>query len=314
MRRLLMVGFVPCGLFVTCLGALVRAGSFAGRSDWARVIPGNPSGQAGILVALTVCTSLLALLLQPFQVRAVRVLEGYWDRWPATAGLAGVLIEVQRRRWEALRERAEGAVRGDTARRRRADAGRRLKARPDVGVLLPTSLGNALRAGELSAGERYGLSTLASWPRVYMQVSDRMSDTLSAARDALDTSVNLCWSFLAVAVVSGVAVYDEVNLWWLWGGALLLAAVAYKGAVIVAQAYSGLMHVVYDLHRFELLDALHYPLPLDDQAEQEIFGAVSDRFTGQAVGRVSYDHGGGRSHSDDADHRTHSEHVDGEAG
>jgi hypothetical protein len=311
LRRLLTVGFAPCGLFVTVLWGLVRAGSFTGRGSWERVIPDSPGAVAGLLLVLTGGASLLALLLQPFQVRAVRVLEGYWDRWPATAGLAGVLVEVQRRRWEALRTRAEGAVREEAARRVRADAGRRLGARPAAEDLLPTALGNALRAGELSAGERYGLSTLGSWPRIYMQVSDRMSDVLRSTRDGLDTAVNLCWSFLAVAVISGVAGYDEAGPRWLCGGALLLAVVAYKGAVTVAQAYAGLMHVTYDLHRFELLDALHYPLPTDEEAEQEIFAEVSARFAGQGGGRMPYEHGRGRSHPDDADHRTHGEHVDG---
>ncbi|MGI5137531.1 hypothetical protein [Streptomyces sp. CA-106110] len=275
MRRLLTVGLAPCGLFVTCVWGLVRAGSFTGPSDWRRVLPVTAGGLTATVLALIACAALLALLLQPFQVRAVRVLEGYWDRWPATAGLAGVLIEVQRRRWEALRERAEGAARDEAARRVRAAAGRRLGAHPAADVLLPTSLGNALRAGELSAGERYGLSTLASRPRIYMQVSNRMVDALRSTRDALDAAVNLCWSFLAVAVMSGVALYDEEDRWWLCGGSVLLAVVAYRGAVVAAQAYAGLMHVVYDLHRFELLEALHHPLPADQESEQEIFAEIS---------------------------------------
>lgn len=311
MRRLLVVGFVPCGLFVFCLWALVRAGSFTGpRSDWGKVIPADPA----TLLTLTACAGLLALLLQPFQVRAVRVLEGYWDRWPVTARLADVLVEVQRRRWEVLRERAQRRAPSQAARRMRADAGRRLGARPSVDALLPTSLGNALRAGELSAGERYGLATLASWPRIYPQVSDRMSEALRSTRNALDTAVNLCWSFLAVTALSGVALYDEAGLWWLCGVALLLAAIAYKGAVIAAQAYSGLMHVVYDLHRFELLDALHYPLPPDGAAEEEIFAEVSDLFAGQGRPTVPYDHGGGRSHPDDVDGPAYPQHMDGERG
>ncbi|MET9408358.1 hypothetical protein ABZX90_21715 [Streptomyces sp. NPDC002935] len=236
MRRLLMVGLLPCGVFVTCLWGLVGAGSFTGRSDWGRVVPEDPGALAGTLLVLTVCTSLLAVLLQPFQVRAVRVLEGYWDRWPVTAGLAGVLVEVQRRRWEVLRERVQGAALDENARRVRADAARRLSAHPSGDALLPTALGNALRAGELRAGERYGLSTLASWPRIYMQVSDRMAEVLRSTREALDTAVNLSWSFLMVTAVSATALYDEAGLWWLCGGALLLALVAYKGAVIAAQA------------------------------------------------------------------------------
>lgn len=313
-RRLLVVHFVPCAIYLTSGWAVVRAGGFTGSSHWERVLPATPAATVGTVTALVICASILALLLQPFQVRAVRVLEGYWYRWPVTAGLAGVLVEVQRRRWEALREQAEAAATEPVAREVRADAGHRLGTRPPAGVLLPTALGNALRAGELSAGERYGLSTLASWPRIYMQISDRMSEALSSTRDALDTAVNLCWSFLAVAVTYGVALYGERYRWWLCGGALVLAALAYKGAVIAAQAYSGLMHVVYDLHRFDLLDALHHPLPQNAAAEKAIFAEVTARFVGRGRVRLDYRHPAGRSHPHDADRSAHAEHMDDEPG
>ncbi|MGX1242290.1 hypothetical protein RKD46_003394 [Streptomyces pseudovenezuelae] len=274
-RRVLSVHFAPCALFVAGVLALVRAGSFSGRSDWRSVPPEGPVAALGLAATVTVCAALLGLLLQPFQVRAVRVLEGYWDRWTATAGLAEILVQVQRRRWEALRRRADRTAEKDAEFRMRADARRRLAAQPPADVLLPTALGNALRRGELSAGERYGLATLASWPRIYFQVSDRMADVLRSTRDSLDRSVNLCWSFLALTATGAVALYDESADWWWCAAGLTLAFVAYKGAVTAAQAYSGLMHVVYDLHRFDLLEALHYPLPTRE-GEEDAFGDVSD--------------------------------------
>lgn len=296
MRRLLTVGFMPSALFVTCVWVLARAGSYDGRSDWGPALPSSPGDWTGTLFGISACGSLLALLLHPFQVRAVRVLEGYWDRWPATAGLAGVLAEMQRRRHLALRAKASRP--GPVA----ADARRRLAARPPAEALLPTALGNALRAGELSAGERYGLTTLSSWPRIYMQVSDRMAQALRSTRDALDTAVNLCWSLLASAVALGVGLSDEPGARWLCVPVLVLAAVAYKGAVIAAQAYSGLMHVVFDLHRFDLLDALHHRLPTEREEEQEVFEQVSQLFAGREVPDLPYEHGTRcASYADDAD-------------
>ncbi|MEV7343248.1 hypothetical protein [Streptomyces sp. NPDC093544] len=289
MRRVLSVHFAPCALFVVGVLALVRAGSFSGRSDWSAVSPQRPAAVLGVIATVVVCASLLGLLLQPFQVRAVRVLEGYWDRWFLTAGLAGLLARLQRRRWWALRRRAEQAGGGDNALRVRADARRRLAARPSAEVLLPTALGNALRAGELSAGERYGLSTLSSWPRIYLQVSDRMADVLRSTRDALDGAVNLCWSFLALTGAGAGALYDEPSDWWLCGAGLTLAAVAYKGAVTAAQVYSGLMHVAYDLHRFDLLDALHYPLPTRED-EEDVFAGISAFFAGAERPDIPYAH------------------------
>ncbi|EPD60846.1 hypothetical protein [Streptomyces sp. HGB0020] len=293
MRRVLSVHFAPCALFVAGVLALVRAGSFSGRSDWAAVWPRQPMTALGVLAAITASASVLGLLLQPFQVRAVRVLEGYWDRWPATAGLAGLLARMQRRRWQALRRRVDRAADTDTARRVQADARRRLAARPPAEALLPTALGNALRAGELSAGERYGLTTLASWPRIYPQVSGRLADALSSTRDALDTAVNLSWSFLALTASATAGLFDEPSQWWLCGTCLALAAVAYKGAVIAAQSYSGLMHIVYDLHRFDLVASLHHRLPGDRKEELELFARISDLVAGRVRADVRYDHPGG---------------------
>ena len=142
MRRVLAVHFVPCALFVGCLYGLVRAGSFSGRSDWSAVLPSSPAAAAGALLLVGACAAVLGMLLQPFQVRAVRVLEGYWDRWPVTAGFAGVLTEVQRRRGQALADRADiAADAGADARRVAADASRRLTTLPER-ALLPTALGN----------------------------------------------------------------------------------------------------------------------------------------------------------------------------
>ncbi|MFC8514074.1 hypothetical protein [Streptomyces sp. NPDC057257] len=243
-------------------------------------------------------------------MRAVRVLEGYWDRWPLTARLAEALIWLQRRRWHALRQRADRLAGGDTARRMRADARRRLAIRPPADVLLPTALGNALRAGELSAGERYGLTTLATWPRIYPQVSERMADALNSARGALDTAVNLCWSFLVLTGTAAVALHDEPTYWWLCGGGLLLAALAYKGAVTAAQSYSSLMHLAYDLHRFDLLEALHYPLPTREN-EEDLFAGVSAFFTGSGRPDLPYVHRGDRSYADENDRGPDSRSEDG---
>lgn len=274
-RRVLSVHFAPCALFVAGVLALVRAGSFSGRSDWQAVPPTGLVAALGLTATVVACAALLGLLLQPFQVRAVRVLEGYWDRWLVTAGVAEIFVKVQRRRWDALRRRAGKTSEKDAEFRMRADARRRLAGRPPADVLLPTALGNALRWGELSAGERYGLATLASWPRIYFQVSDRMAEVLSSTRDSLDRAVNLCWSFIALTGTGAVALYGESSMWWWCAAGLALAFVAYKGAVTAAQAYSGLMHIVYDLHRFDLLEAMHYPLP-ERENEEDTFAGVSD--------------------------------------
>lgn len=125
--------------------------------------------------ALVVLTGLaLALLLAPFQVGFVRILEGYWP----PHGPVGVLAESRRNhhrrrrrelkvlcieprpltRWEQryprlIEERQNLAV-------------RRLAELPaDDDRVLPTRLGNVLRRHEDLAGDRYGLAALDVIPR-----------------------------------------------------------------------------------------------------------------------------------------------------
>ncbi|MEU4092762.1 hypothetical protein [Streptomyces sp. NPDC026673] len=291
---MLAVHFAPSALFVAYAWALGRAGAFSGRARWHDALPGSLVSAVATLLAISACAALLGLLLHPFQVRAVRVLEGYWDRWGPTSRLAEVLAEHQRRRWAVLfdattREAKDAAdpsgkslreqIREQDAvsrlERDRHLAVRRLSALPPGNVLLPTALGNALRAGELRAGERYGLATLASWPRILPQVSGRLAAALSSARDSLDTAVNLCHAFLGCFLLGVVALYDEPGRWWLLAVFAVAAALAYKGAVTAAQAYTGLMYVVYDLHRFDLAKALGHKLP-DAEDEWGLFRRISD--------------------------------------
>lgn len=304
---MLAVHFAPSAVFVAYAWALGRAGAFSGRARWHDALPGSPVSAAATLLAISACAALLGLLLHPFQVRAVRVLEGYWDRWAPTSRLAEVLAEYQRRKWTTLREAGARSSSPDTATARKAlreqirdqdreqrqlrvrgHALRRLAALPPQDVLLPTALGNALRAGELSAGERYGLATLTSWPRILPQVSAPLGAALSSARDSLDSSVNLCHSFLCSVVVSTVALYDEPRQWWLILLLLALTALAYKGAVTAAQAYSGLMHVVYDLHRFDLAEALRRPVP-EHGDEWGAFQRITDLLARPPAGSGAYE-------------------------
>jgi hypothetical protein len=116
-----------------------------------------------------------------------------------------------------------------------------------------------------------------------------MAAVLRSTRDALDSAVNLCWSFLALTGAGAAALYDEPSHWWLCGAGLVLVAVTYKGAVTAAQAYAGLMHAAYDLHRFDLLEALHYPLPTRED-EEHVFAGISALFAGAERPDIPYAH------------------------
>lgn len=83
----------------------------------------------------------------------------------------------------------------------------------------------------------------------------------------MDVNVRFCVGLLLVAVVAlSMAV---VHSTWLLVPVLTAVSswVAYQAAVRAAIAYGHQLHVAFDLHRFDLLRGLYYPLLVDPTQE-----------------------------------------------
>jgi hypothetical protein len=299
--RLAMVGLLPNSVLAVFTWMLIRAHSFQGRSTWDLVLPREPRSDVLAVVlflaAIVVCT----VILQPLQVRLVRLLEGYWEGWALTARLAPLFAEYHRRKTELSRIRVSNwsleeadfaddpraGLRERAARNRRRAritaeverTERKLSRYPATpGHTLPTSLGNALRVAETTAGQRYGLDTLSSWSRLYPHLSDRLVEQHDSARDALDAAVNLSISFFLATVAATAALYDEPAAYWIPLGTGLLCCAAYVSSVAAAEILTTILHTAYDLHRFDMLKALHYELPDTHIEETETFSRISEFF------------------------------------
>jgi hypothetical protein len=153
-----------------------------------------------------------------------------------------------------------------------ADAESRLRRLfpSDPAWLLPTRLGNALRAAETRAGEPYGLDAVVAWPRLYPLLPDGVRALVDDQRDGLDLAARFCAVFAAAAAVSLVLL--AIHGWWLLvpAGCLVLAWLSYRGAVAAAVAYGEGIRAAIDLHRFDLLTALHLPLPATLEEERAV--------------------------------------------
>jgi hypothetical protein len=133
--------------------------------------------------------------------------------------------------------------------------------------VLPTRLGNLLRRAETSAGERYGLTTVVTYGRLYPHLSDRLDRQMAMQLDLLDTmsAFTLVFSGQALATTPLVARFDGWSL--LPAAFVVFALIAYRAACQTARHHAVTLATTYDLHRFDMLKALHLPLPGD--AEQE---------------------------------------------
>ena len=316
--RLVTTTLIPTAIPLVFLWTLLRAHSFEGATNWDDVLPASLTSDTLAIILAVVGVAILASILQPFQIRLVRLLEGYWEGWSVTARIAPLFIEFQRRRLSNLKARRAtlkelsqqptpttanlgeqlaalrlNARTQSELRRVRERINRFPGAPPSIdepAPLLPTALGNALRVGEITAGERYSLNTITSWPRLYPDLSKKFSDEHDAALDAVDTAANLTVSFALVTLLAVAGFCQEPAYYWIPVLTFALTCLSYTGSVAAALQYGSYLHVAYDLHRFDMLKGLHYPLPADSDAEREIFEKLSEFFRYSALTHERPDH------------------------
>ena len=138
---------------------------------------------------------------------------------------------------------------------------------PEQDQLLPTRLGNVLRAAEDQAGQRYNLDTVIVWPRLLPHITGPLAQRLTQTRSQLDAFVRLSVTLLAATVVATAMLLTDGPWLAIPVITVLLARISYKAAVYTAAKYGQGIHVAFDTHRFDMLRALHYPLPPTLQAE-----------------------------------------------
>lgn len=298
--RLVAVNLLPTAVLAAVLGLTVRADAFSARSrglTWADLVTGFRVDSGGVLL-LVVALFALAALLQPFEIAAVRLLEGYWGAGRLGSGASGLVAWPHRRRVRradqridderALRVRERKARRDGAGRPpldeqvrdlkraertgRRADRAHRTRPRypPNVAEVMPTMLGNVLRTAERRAGERYYLPTVPALPRLHAQLPDRLATSYNAAVDTLDAAATMAVATAVSAGVTIVAFRDDPALRWVPAVLAVLALLSYRGAVVAAATHGTFMDIAFDLHRFDLLKALHLDLPADTEEEKEL--------------------------------------------
>jgi len=128
--------------------------------------------------------------------------------------------------------------------------------------LLPTQLGNILRAAEEYPELRYGLEITTTWPRLWLVLPTEVQREISTIRHALDQAIQFfmcgilfaCWSYFTP---------------WAALFALLIAGLAYKRILDIAHIYGDLLRSAYDLHRIGLYKQLRLKPPLKSDNEFE---------------------------------------------
>ena len=157
-----------------------------------------------------------------------------------------------------------------------------------ISWVMPTELGNRLRAAETYSFLRYNLDAAVIWPRLQETLPDKYASRLGEAKMNMDLMLVLTTLALIFGVVWGgvfFAVPDAalaVHKWWAAPIVLLagigIARVAYLNAAQSALSYGELLKTSFDLYRWEVLKSLHLDLPLDLESEKKLWGEISGLF------------------------------------
>lgn len=256
------------------------------------------AAQVALLIGALLLVTTSAVVVERFVLPTLRLLEGYWPRWlgPIRAGL----VDRKRRqrtalhdRWSPLAVRVRSGRLSPDEKVEFTALDDRLRRLPAPDRVMPTRLGNILRAAEDQPEEKYGLNGVICWPRLWLLLPDGVKEELTRARTDLDTGVRV-W------LLSLLFVVWTVWAWWAAPAGLLAAAATYAWWILgAAEVYADLLESSYDMHRTALYEALHWPLPATPAAElqtgQQVtqylwYGSneASPTFTTQTAGTDSH--------------------------
>ncbi|OUC13653.1 MAG: hypothetical protein B0A82_16130 [Alkalinema sp. CACIAM 70d] len=257
--------------FIFWLGGFVAAMQRFGWTGWqqwfAQLV--EPL-QLAVLFASLLLVATSAFAIQRLDLVVLRWFEGYWPTWmnPIKQGLLNrQKARLQRldQRWQELaakRDQTGQLTVGETDEFVQIDWQlRQVPAQPDR--LMPTKLGNLLRSAESHPSDKYGLDAIICWPRLWLVLPDGVKKELQEARSDLNTAARVwLWGVL-------FAVWS-IWAWWVLPIALLVTLFAHHWMLNAAATYGDLLESAFDLHRFELYKALHWPLPTNPAEEQQL--------------------------------------------
>jgi hypothetical protein len=259
---------------------------------------------AGALVSVT----LVAYVCNNFTYVLVHFYEGYWPVWMKR--VQRWCVRRQARRWTQLHQKmnrlttqkynlevrhasslspeqlkAVGVVQGEYD---------RLYAESETffpqteSRLMPTRLGNVLRAAEDYSAHVYRLDAVLIWPRLVPHLPAAYQERLAqASTPMVATLFCATLSGLFALIGGGWLLFGGVHRPLLFvavvGGGLVFARVFYETAVQSAVEYGVLIRTAFDLYRHYLLKALDLPVPKSPLREHVLWPQLTNWWYSRAI-------------------------------
>lgn len=240
------------------LGAWVWQFGWKTLQDWLTQQP--ETLQVATIVGSLLIITASAFVIQKFDLPVLRFLEGYWPQWMHP--LRHQLVKHQYRwlkqtenRWQALKTKHDQQGLTNKESYELAWLEWKLSQVPSqVDQLMPTKLGNLLKAAESYALNRYGLDSVICWPQLWLVLPDSTKKELQEARAELNTAVRVWfWSLLFLVWT--------IWAWWVVSVSVLSSLFAYYWMLEATATYTDLLKASFDVHRPTLYKSLRWPLP-----------------------------------------------------
>jgi len=280
---------VPSGIVVALFSLFVYPPLIKGGTrgpTWSEpltsfVATGAVAATAVLAMSIVVLALVTSLASRPLY----RLLEGY--SLPESA--ARPMRRRQRLRYRQLQVQAGRSHRG--ALHRRGLAREELGNYPaGAARLLPTRLGNALKALETYGSDRYRLDSQSFWYEIYGSAPERNCRDADQARASVDFFVSLIGLMGLLSAVSGIAAATTGSgqCVVVAAGALATTRPAYSAALRNMTDWRYAVQALVNLSRPELAKGLGYRLP-DTLAEEQRFwsawtGLVGERHEAALAG------------------------------
>jgi hypothetical protein len=216
------------------------------------------------LLAITV----LASLIYSYQYSITRLFRGYWPRVRGVEWFRKRRIEIYRQRWIYLDSQASNTSSETEKIGILRDLQIYYPPENNLDNLMPTRLGNILRASEAYPYDRYGIDTVIIWDRLRPLLPKETLATLESTQISIDFMLLMAILATTFSLIWCPLVAFFTNRWLLFLFCSLgfpLACICYQNAMQRALVYSEQFKVIFDLHRHDLLKALN----LSSQTEQE---------------------------------------------
>ena len=253
----------------------------------------------GKCIIYLVVITIIAYGLQVMTRLTFLIYEGYWSeifpydsRSRSYAGSVENKIKVKKLTiWLSLQEEIKTIAEQDSFDGKRyAVVHDRLVNHfpPDKKDILPTAFGNQLLAAEKYSFVTYGMDIIYWWPRLWLLLSDsertENEETLIPLIALLNTTTVLFGGGLGYVICLMYQIPLIIELGWLttlleigiFACFIIAGYVFYHLTILQLIPYGDNIRAVADLHRFDLLKALHLPLPDTVQEEKEIWRDIQE--------------------------------------